>query len=259
MIELPRKIVFCGVTKAGKSTLGNLFQKHFGHIPIAFADPLKQAAKEIFGFSDTHLYGPSHERSVPYKDFKYSGWCFPCQKQCVGPERFAVLCDSLPAQDEVNASDYWHCDTCLTTYPKYVTPRVALQTLGTEWGRKFCGDLWSISLFRRMAPEHSYVVTDCRFDNEREQSRRHGACVVLLKRGLAESTSSHASEAELRDMANYTDLFHIVLDNTEGTPSQNFMRLLELLQADGHNSKRNLPCRRHIEWKQYEGRSLEEM
>jgi hypothetical protein len=259
MITLPRRIVLCGVSKSGKSTLGWNFERRFGHVPVAFADPLKKAAHEIFGFDSDHLWGPSHTRETRYDEFEFSGWCFECQQQMEGPERHLSLFE-LDDEEKIRVvalkhhddNNYWLCPSCGAEAPKSVTVREALKTMGTAWGRKYCKDLWSISCFAKMRPNKSYVVTDCRFDNERHNSWKRGACVVLLKRGLAESTSPHPSEAEVRFMAETPDLFHVVLDNTEGEPEENFNKLIEQLVTLSRDGRMTSPALMGIEWHRHE-------
>lgn len=257
MIKLPRKIVLCGVSGSGKSTLGDHFNNRFWYRGTAFADPLKRAAQEIFGFSDEHLWGPSSSREVPYTAFEFSGFCFQCQDACTGPERHLHLKDeeeffdweALVAKHSEDP-DFYRCDTCGAQYGRYITPREALRTLGTDWGRKFCPDLWANACFVKMDPKHSYVVTDCRFRNERHVASRYRACTVLLLRGLETSTSPHPSEAEVRSMAQSPDLFDLVLDNREGTATENFEKLLrglEVLSQDCADDR--------IEWHHHEDRS----
>ncbi len=79
------------------------------------------------------------------------------------------------------------------------TPRRAMQTLGTEWGRKCMGDYFWINLWRSrvdsaLAFGGRVVVDDCRFPNEAAEVRKLGGVVwQLLGRGGI--SSSHESEA----------------------------------------------------------------
>lgn len=78
------------------------------------------------------------------------------------------------------------------------TPRWAMQTLGTEWGREcIAQDLW-IALARRrialaMAAGLSVVVDDVRFENEAEVIRELGGMVLGLDRG--DGAGGHVSES----------------------------------------------------------------
>lgn len=79
-----------------------------------------------------------------------------------------------------------------------LTPRHAMQTLGTEWGRRcMCEDFW-IGVWERAvgtSGAERIVVDDCRFMNEAEAVRKLGGVVIGLRReGVAPLPGSHASE-----------------------------------------------------------------
>lgn len=261
-LKLPNKIVLFGVSRSGKSTLGDQFRARLGHLQLAFADPLKHVCKEIFGFSDHDLWGPSHTRETRYKHFLFSGWCFECNQQCLGPER-RLPPNPIPSavlaiqETHIDDDDYWCCTQCGAQYSRYVTPREALKTLGTNWGRRFVGNLWAQSCFLKMQPDLSYVVTDGRFENERWLSHHYGACTVLLLRALDDSNSPHPSEKDIREMSRYPALFHVTLDNREGTPLQNFNKLLEQFNALGLRTTWDNPELSRIQWRHYDDRFLE--
>ncbi len=82
------------------------------------------------------------------------------------------------------------------------TPRWAMQTLGTEWGRNLIAqDLW-VAAWRGSALSalsfgaEGVVADDCRFPNEAETVRALGGVVVeLMRPGVERDAQSHASEA----------------------------------------------------------------
>ncbi|MDZ7824434.1 MAG: hypothetical protein U5K75_10645 [Ahrensia sp.] len=80
------------------------------------------------------------------------------------------------------------------------TPRYAMQTLGTEWGRALIGQhLWTnaaeTKLQNALACGQRVVFDDLRFENEAAVIRRNGGTVVRIERtGVALSDSAHASE-----------------------------------------------------------------
>lgn len=76
------------------------------------------------------------------------------------------------------------------------TPRHAMQTLGTEWGRDLIHpDIWVDSFFRRAAQFDNVVCSDVRFPNEIDAIHKAGGKVYRLERPLAENSfSSHESE-----------------------------------------------------------------
>lgn len=87
-----------------------------------------------------------------------------------------------------------------------VTPRFAMQRLGTEWGRNLIHpDLW-IELWRREAQRliangHGVVADDCRFPNEAAVLRKLGGKIIGLRtdEALDPVVDTHASEAHLID------------------------------------------------------------
>lgn len=75
------------------------------------------------------------------------------------------------------------------------TPRHAMQTLGTDWGRALiCENLWADAALRDLHPAISYVFDDVRFDNEADAIRKAGGKIVRLHRSGVERTSDHPSE-----------------------------------------------------------------
>lgn len=78
------------------------------------------------------------------------------------------------------------------------TPRLAMQTLGTEWGRDCIGedlwtDLWSFRVDRARERGFSVVVDDCRFPNEAATVRGLGGTIIKMV-GRGGIPGTHASE-----------------------------------------------------------------
>lgn len=156
-------IALSGRAGSGKSTVADVLKKIVPFdapiVQMAFADPMKKFAKEVFDFTDHQLYGPSEARN--------------------GPDLRFTRPDGTP-----------------------LTPRYALQTLGTEWGRNCDPEIW-VKYAMRKALEHEacgYVVliTDCRFLNEAKAVNAAGGRVWYVDRpGMYEGSILHASEAEM--------------------------------------------------------------
>ncbi|KIQ05172.1 deoxynucleotide monophosphate kinase, partial [Agrobacterium tumefaciens] len=79
------------------------------------------------------------------------------------------------------------------------TPRHAMQTLGTQWGRACIGpsfwiELWVWRVNQIIAAGGRIVVDDCRFPNEAAEVRKLGGVVwkILGRGGIA---GAHESEA----------------------------------------------------------------
>jgi hypothetical protein len=97
------------------------------------------------------------------------------------------------------------------------TPRHAMQTLGTEWGRQMiCGDLWTRAWVKavEMVPEGvGIAVDDLRFPNEAAimRSLSPASLVIKLKRrGTGGSKTDHVSELS-------TFPFNVELENDGDT------------------------------------------
>lgn len=120
----------CGFIGSGKSTVGDMLVNNYGFTSISFADSLKDAVSDIFGWERPLLEGDTKE-SREFRELIDPWWT-----EKLGYE---------------------------------VTPRKMLQKMGTEAGRNVFGDnIWVESTFQRMydGRNDKFVITDCRFRNE---------------------------------------------------------------------------------------------
>jgi len=84
------------------------------------------------------------------------------------------------------------------------TPRYAMQTLGTEWGRELIGDDIWVSVWENRLPDQAIgvVCDDCRFLNEAEAVMRISASARLIRCVVGgtgpedNETTAHASERQ---------------------------------------------------------------
>lgn len=102
------------------------------------------------------------------------------------------------------------------------TPRWAMQTIGTEWGRRLIADdlwirAWQAAVARVPAGV-PVVVDDCRFPNEAEAVKAAGGYIVRIERTGAGTASVHESEQYQipADAMRYNDgpiaLLHVNVD-----------------------------------------------
>jgi hypothetical protein len=197
-----------GRAGSGKSTVADLLVKNHGFVAVALADPIKRICKEVFGFTDEQLWGPSERRNAPDKRF-------PREHTA---RDTGIVCDC--------------CGVCLdladgeTAPPCYLTPRYALQRLGTEWGRSCYENAWInhalwvanrllIDKYRResynaqrglfdrgeAAGDHDdqirgMVISDVRFSNEADAIRVKGGRIwkTVHGSGLQGAPGAHDSE-----------------------------------------------------------------
>lgn len=74
--------------------------------------------------------------------------------------------------------------------------RGAMQTLGTEWGRRLLADdLW-IRAWKASLPSDGVIADDLRFPNEAQAIRELGGTIICIVRSMEDSarTPKHASE-----------------------------------------------------------------
>ena len=80
-----------------------------------------------------------------------------------------------------------------------VTPRIMMQTLGTEWGRSLLPDLWLRVWEHELDDQaHCVCVPDVRFDNEADLIRNLGGTIIHIQRKPTAdmlAVPAHASEA----------------------------------------------------------------
>jgi hypothetical protein len=136
-----------GKAGSGKDTVGNYIAGVFGGVTVAQADPMKRFAREVFGFSRDQLWGPSASRNAV--DQRTVEDRLTISKKFNGDQaRNEILSKIVPSQKREAASiklDTWFEELYRTTLCNDipVSPRLVLQTLGTECGRSIDRDMWS--------------------------------------------------------------------------------------------------------------------
>jgi len=114
-----------------------------------------------------------------------------------------------------------------------ITPRQALQTLGTEWGRNYIHqDIWAMTCIERMRSlsESNWVVTDLRFLNEERLLREGGSHIIKVIRPESKkgSFTEHQSEIEIDNIkADITIVNDGTLDQLNATVIQAYAYLRE--------------------------------
>ena len=110
------------------------------------------------------------------------------------------------------------------------TPRHAMQTLGTEWGRDCLGkDFWARLLVRRLTGHAAhYVVEDVRFLNEAKAIKDLGGVIIRLNRLVADVVRDpHYSELEMADIV---PVYRIKNDGTITDLEWELDKVLELYE-----------------------------
>jgi hypothetical protein len=113
-MQQPYLLGLCGLAGSGKDTVADRLVSHHNYVKVSFADPLKRICKEVFEFSDEQLWGPSEKRNAA--DYRY-------------PRTVKEYLDEKTGEPIKVREDF-------------LTPRFALQLLGTEWGRQCYQGVW---------------------------------------------------------------------------------------------------------------------
>ncbi len=126
------------------------------------------------------------------------------------------------------------------------TPRHAMQTLGTEWGRNLIHkDIWILA-WKLQVGKYStpVVIDDLRFLNEAKAIKELGGRVILVERAETTTKDMHTSEVELERIPyDVKILNNSSIDNLHLEMS----KLLIVQQEDSPEEKRekslNLPAK----------------
>jgi len=212
-----------GYKNSGKDTLAENIQLVTPRaVSIALADPMKEFCQKVFGFTNEQLWGPSELRDEP--DIRYplplpEGWSFLVSQKMGGPlvhllRQGREVTNWFPSDGDVESGKR---ELRGATFG-YLTPRHALQQLGTEWGRKCYPDVWLEYGIRRAQrlldpatlggkelvglndrPASLVLITDCRFANEAAAVHAAGGKVIRITRP-GTSAGEHGSEMEQDDI-----------------------------------------------------------
>jgi hypothetical protein len=225
-----------GRAGVGKDTVADVLVKEFGYVKVSFADPLKRCAMELWSFTEEQLWGPSEMRNEPdprwpkdhiwgRRDFDETGMFTTCNR--CGIKGALVPYDAGP--NDINGADNPPKDA--TEPCVHLSPREALQFLGTEVARSIHEQTWTTYLlriaeklltnggwysptkgwawsrinesgFNHVGPgKYTGVVTaDVRFPNEANTIKRAGGRMWLIDRpgiGLTGRAGSHSSETSM--------------------------------------------------------------
>ena len=156
----------CGFIGSGKDTIADYLTNFHGFRRESFANSLKDAVAQVFGWDRTMLEGRT-KQSREWREQPDQWW-----SERLGRE---------------------------------ITPRLMLQLWGTEVCRKgFHDDIWIASLENKLRNStDDIVISDCRFPNEIKSIRSAGGIIVWVKRGELPEWYDAAVSANKGEIANY--------------------------------------------------------
>lgn len=220
-----------GPAGSGKDVVADWFYKK-GFLKLAFSDPMKRYAKDLFNYDTEQLWGPSELRNLahPADD---TWWMEAVARWGKVTNRFInELFENTFSNGDIGRIDAyvslmkWFSDLRMYTQKNcaLLSPRVVLQTVGTEWGRHLNENLWANYALDRIVPTlrdgngvwysqmagcgsrgsgtdvaAGVIIPDHRFLNEVLQTQRHGGFVIRLSRPgkprtISPGLEGHASE-----------------------------------------------------------------
>ncbi len=235
-------IIVTGPAGSGKDTVAAMIAKNYGGIVMAQADIMKRFARDAFGFTDAQLWGPSDNRNA--LDNRFADESVRNNTKT----RVSLIAEAWLQEIWDGSFDINYAQSALSNWAyqlldeamaeKGLTPRKALQTLGTEFGRNLSKEVWTIYArklalkllsggstytaqegFKLSDDNYGYVIiSDGRFRNEIVGVKALGGVSIKIDSPSADGTAvekagvaGHRSEAEQRGMPAH--FFDAVISN----------------------------------------------
>lgn len=234
----------------GKDFCGQWIVEHQNYCEIAFADHIKRLCNLVLEFDYASLWGDSDLRNKT----KLIDWDRAQYKLTWHLDDWLFQISSLSVEEKANYKTTIHAWFNAIRNYSYkpvndltgqLSPRVALQLLGTEFGRSFKQNIWSSLVLDHMIPKikrglpysrqfsvggrigesecstkQGVIITDCRFGSELVAVQAAGGYVIKVIRTskvgttLVSGVTNHSSELELQNIPN--EAFDLVLALEEG-------------------------------------------
>lgn len=186
-------VAFSGVKFAGKDSAAEGLMRTCGFKRIGLADRLKTICSVIFEIN-------RQDMDDPFKKEK------PFELPIVLTDTHLNTLFKILTEDGFNVTEF-HIEQINSQFrdKKLSTIRDALQVVGTDICRNFIkDDIWLSYVKKNIENDYgNIVITDARFQNERDFLRGLGAVLVLVNRPGFESKDGHISENQLGEESDY--------------------------------------------------------
>jgi hypothetical protein len=252
-----------GFAGSGKDTVANFLLENDGFIKLSLADPIKRFAMDTWEFSEEQLFGDSKYRNIPDKRYyigsendntlSFNGviwddnknkWCSfidnDNKKTIIG--YFDTEGEAALAYDQRAVELFG--DSVKTNTSMYLTPRLALQNIGTEGTKFIDSNVWiryavrtatklleagpkelcysqvhGLQSYRKRSksfPEKvkTVIIPDVRFRDEINYIKKIGGKLIRVIKpdaGLSGDFAFHQSEIEMVSIPDSE--FDIVINN----------------------------------------------
>jgi hypothetical protein len=187
-------VAFSGVKFSGKDTAAEGLIRVHKFQRLGLADKLKDICSDVFNIPREHMDDP-FMKEVPFT-----------VAISIGPVHIDTLLRTLKR----DGYDFEFYDTYTLLCKNFMgtsltTIRDVLQTVGTDICRNHIqDDIWLDYVKKNiLTHDGDLVITDARFQNEREFLKKLGAVLVLIVRPGYENKSTHISENQLGDPSDY--------------------------------------------------------
>lgn len=209
-------IILSGQKGSGKSTCGNFLMKSYNYHQMSFAGSLKDIVAWVYDLPRSRLDGLTKEdrvwREQPHYNLranKHIDWWYNRYKEAMY-RVYGNTAEEMQTFLLISALETY-------IFPYNLSPRQALQIIGTEVFRSIHPDTWCLALqtqieqLRKQYPSCKIVVTDGRFENEALWGKQQGALLIYVDRPI-ETDDFHCSE----DTSSFKQQADIVLKNDQG-------------------------------------------
>lgn len=216
-----------GKAGSGKDAVAQHLVTKYGYAQVAWADTVKRMASDIFMFTEEQLWGPSNNRNeVDHRFSSTEVWEESRARMGACGKRWISVLTGAPEGCqrvfEIFLTLVEWFDGIQASYPE-LSPRIALQALGTDWGREHIyRNVWvdyTMNVTRQLLSYEPYsvysrtqglrevdkdpnikgvVISDIRFENELKAIPDAGGYLIKLVRPTPskdEAIFHHSSES----------------------------------------------------------------
>jgi hypothetical protein len=173
-------IAISGKKRVGKDTFGDVLHKKYGFSKIAFADPLRNLCSRVF-YLDPSVFIDDDKKDAHTKRIILDFHDIDAIRNIVQNEWGYNINEEMR-----NSLEEFHGT-------EFDTPRDILRTVGTNMLRYCVSDNIWVEMAANKIKETGgrIVITDCRFQTERDFLRKIGALLCLVKRNDNGETKEH--------------------------------------------------------------------
>jgi hypothetical protein len=173
-------IALSGKKRVGKDTMANILIKRYGFNKISLADPLRDLCSRVFGL-DMKMFLDDDKKDAQMSRIHLDFHHIDKIREIVENEwHYQISEEARDAMEEAHGVEF-------------DTPRDLLRFIGTKMLRMCVDDnIWiNLAAFKLKELGGRVVITDCRFENEREFFQKVGAVLCLIKRNDNGESAEH--------------------------------------------------------------------